>query len=374
MSFVYAKKIANSIAVFADTKITFDPTGTKILWSEETHELIRQFGLVKNIIFSKNFCVSFAGNNIVYINELLSQINQITLSQLLSIAFNIHCRDIENGMDFIICFANNSQQSIYEIKDGKCNEVNFAWIGSYDAFNYFQSTHLGKTQTIAMTNNPLGVEISFGTASQSAFDLEYDKLFNAFHKTLADCGDATVGGFVVPIIYDTKQNEFKYKGYAKSYAKLEMKNGMASLPMYQGADKGVFSVLFYTSRTIVGLYIPQGHLGIVYNHHRTSDIDYDNLGTSKLLIPQTVKMNQLDFYIQVEAQGMTAPGFLGCEPDNIDEIFKRIDTYKDHPTMALLYINKIIEIIKTQHRDTERLDFFLAIKQNIEAGICSSEK
>ena len=77
----------------------------------------------------------------------------------------------------------------------------------------------------------------------------------------------------------------------------------------------------------------------------------------------------MDFYIQVEAQGLTSPGFFGCDPDNIDEIFKRIEIYKDNPVMALLYVDKIIEIIETQHRDNERLEFFQTIKRNIESSM-----
>jgi hypothetical protein len=37
--------------------------------------------------------------------------------------------------------------------------------------------------------------------------------------------------------------------------------------------------------------------------------------------------------------------------------------------MALLYINKIIEIIEMQHRETSRLEEFLLIKQDIESSI-----
>jgi hypothetical protein len=325
--------------------------------------------LIKNIICGNNYCISFAGNKLVYANELLSKINHISLEELLEIALDIHLRDIENGMDFIVGYCTSKKCQLFEIKNGACTEQDTVWIGSYDAFRYFQQIRLGGERKIAESNNPLGVEIFFGTTAKNKIDEEYNNLFDAFIKTIMDCGDSSVGGIVVPILYEKEKQRLIYKGYAKSYAALEMIRGIACLPMYQGASKGTYSILFYTSESIAGLYIPQAYLGLVFNHYRKNPIDYDNGGTSSLLLPNITRMNQLDFYIQVGAQGLKAPGFLGCDPDDIEEIFKRVSLYKDNPTMALLYINKIIEIIEMQHRETSRLEEFLLIKQDIESSI-----
>lgn len=59
MSFVYAQKIGQSIAIFADTRITFDINAPRF-FGEETEKQVRQFGMIKDIIISKNFCVCFA--------------------------------------------------------------------------------------------------------------------------------------------------------------------------------------------------------------------------------------------------------------------------------------------------------------------------
>lgn len=50
MSFVYAQKIKNSVAILADTKITFDQVDAKTLFSQKSVRNIRQFGMIKNIM------------------------------------------------------------------------------------------------------------------------------------------------------------------------------------------------------------------------------------------------------------------------------------------------------------------------------------
>ena len=128
----------------------------------------------------------------------------------------IHLRDTEDGVDFIICYSDSEQHSIYEIKNGKCAEVDVAWIGSYNAFKYFQETNLGDIRTIANSNTPHGIELAFGASAQSSADNEYQKLFNAFQKTISDCGDSAVGGFAIPIYFDIYANKLYIRDMQKA--------------------------------------------------------------------------------------------------------------------------------------------------------------
>ena len=147
-----------------------------------------------------------------------------------------------------------------------------------------------------------------------------------------------------------------------------------SLPIYQGPEAGAYSILFYESPTIVGIYIPQSHSGIIYNHHREEDSDYVINQTKRFLIPTVTKINQLDFYVQTSTQGMRAPGFLGFDPDRIEDYLDRVWFYKDNPNLAILYIEKAIEIIEAQHREEWRLPELLKIKENIQSGISTDKK
>lgn len=373
MSFVYAQKIKNSIAVFADTKITFSQADSKILFSQKSIRNIRQFGMIKNIIVSRNFCVSYAGNNIIIANSFLNQINHISLSELLNIALEANRLDPKNGSEFIICYADEKEQHIFQIKDGECKDVPLAWIGNHDAFRYFQGVRTGTFSSTVKLNNPFGVEISFGSSPKSEVEKEYQMLFDAFHKTVFDCGADGVGGFVIPVLYDIERNQFIYKGYIKSYSVIQQASSGLSLQMYQGPEIGAYSVLFYGSPTIVGIYVPQNHWGIIYSHHREETSDYAINQTSAFLIPTVTRISQLDFYVQTSAQGMRAPGFLGFNPDRIDDYLDRVYFYKNDPNLAILYIEKAIRIVITQHRDEWRLPELLQIKENIRSGIDISE-
>lgn len=369
MSFVYAQRIAHSIAIFADTKITIFDTDARRFFGSETEKRVRQFGMIKNIIVSKNFCVCFAGNNIIYANELLQQINSISLEQLLQLALSINCKVPDNGAEFIICYADKTTQLIYQIKDGMCEEVPLAWIGSNQAFNYFQGVRHGAYEQNIKSNIPYSCEIQFGTAPLSAEDGTYQTLFDNFYKTIFDCGDDSVGGFVVPVLFDPQTNQFWYKGYCRSFSKMKVTNKGLSTPMYQGPSTGAYSILFYQSPQNVGIYIPENHWGIIYNHYRPNSDDYHISQTSSFLAPYATKMNQLDFYVQTGAHGMSPPGFLGINPDRIEDYLDRVWHYRNSPELAILYIDKAIEIIEQQHRDEWRYNELLSIRHNIQAGL-----
>ena len=335
MSFVYAQKIGQSIAIFADTKITFD-TGAPHFFGPETEKRVRQFGMIKNIIVSKNFCICFAGNNILYANELLQQINSVSLEQILQLALNINRKDIANGAEFIVCYADKTAQLIYQIKDGVCEELPLAWVGSCQAFNYFQGVRHGVYRQNIESNIPYSYEVLTGTASFIPENSTYENLLNNFYKTAFDCGDDSVGGFVVPILFDPKTNQFWYKGYCRSFSRMKVTSRGLSMPMYQGSPDGAYSILLYQS---------------------------------PFLTPYAIKMNQLDFYVQTGAHGMSPPGFLGIDPDRIEDYLARVWHYKDNPELAILYIDKAIEIIEQQHREEWRYSELLSIRHNIQAGL-----
>jgi len=369
MSFIYAKKKKdNSIIIFSDTKITdSSKTLSKLLWSDKTNRLVKEFGLIKSIIISEKICVSFAGNTIK-MNELLSKINKLSLNQILKEALSIHTKALilpeEEQIDFMVCYQDENTNYIYEIKKGTCEEVNTSWLGSYDAFNFFQDTNLNNKMTRIKSNNPLGVEMTFGSEKEN--DQEFDKNFNIFHKTINDCGDKNVGGFLIVVRFDSNKKSFYYDSYSKSYNQLEKQvNNNFGLNIFQSSATGSFSILMYKSYSRVGLYIPQNQIGIIYNNYRDDGKDYLNSSTNYLFLPQVTNIQQLDFYIQVEEMGMTPPCFLGCNPDDINAIYDRITIYKDNNEMALLYINKAIEIITTQYIYKERLDELLHMKDII---------
>ena len=65
---------------------------------------------------------------------------------------------------------------------------------------------------------------------------------------------------------------------------------------------------------------------------------------------------------------MSPPGFLGINPDRIDDYMARVWHYKDNPELAILYINKAIEIVEKQHRETWRYEELISIRNNIQTS------
>ena len=78
MSFVYAEKnritindnTIHTLAIYSDTKISFDNNASN--WSEPTRRALKQYGLIKTLILNQTCCLSFAGNNIYYVYQLLN--------------------------------------------------------------------------------------------------------------------------------------------------------------------------------------------------------------------------------------------------------------------------------------------------------------
>lgn len=66
---------------------------------------------------------------------------------------------------------------------------------------------------------------------------------------------------------------------------------------------------------------------------------------------------------------MSPPVFLGIDPDRIEDYLDRVWHYKNNPELAILYIDKAIEIIEQQNRDKWRYSELLSIRHNIQAGL-----
>ena len=144
--------------------------------------------------------------------------------------------------------------------------------------------------------------------------------------------------------------------------------------MYQGPEIGAYTIIFYESPTIVGIYIPQNYSGIIYNHYREEEADYTINQTKAFLIPTVTKINQFDFYVQTSSQGMHAPGFLGFDPDKIKDYMDRILFYRNEPNLAILYVKKAIEVITTQHREEWRLPELMQLKEKIQSEVNFTKK
>jgi len=190
MSFIYAEKVNDSLNIFSDTKIGFkDDIG--LSYSKEQAELVRTFGIVKTIILSPEFSISFAGNNISLASKLclmLRDKREFTTQEALDIAFYIHNNAKENDIEFIIASCKNHTLSLNCIKNHELSkDVQIAWIGSKEAHREFQK---------------LRNENNKGLAS--------NRTSTAFLEVVNGCKDDTVGGFPISARYNAYTNTITY--------------------------------------------------------------------------------------------------------------------------------------------------------------------
>ena len=127
------------MSVYSDTKVSFDNNPSN--WSEATQKVLKQYGLIKTLILNSTCCLSFAGNNHYYFNELLSTFETFgyfTEQQLCNQAYEIYQRVPKDDIEFIICYVKSYEQHIVCIKDGKMEECDKAWIGFYETYRTMQ--------------------------------------------------------------------------------------------------------------------------------------------------------------------------------------------------------------------------------------------
>lgn len=199
MSFVFAEKYTHSesgkenIQVFCDTRIGL-PDSAGAHFSEIEMDSIEKYGMIKSTIIALGFCISFAGNNIIYASTLFRRLAEKHIfyrSDVIDLAYSIHMQaESEDEIEFIISCFEDGEFHIDCIKNrNKYLDCTSAWIGSPIAFNYFQERrHKG-------VFNPCSL---------------HTKTSSAFRQTVEGCGDNTVGGFPIEIMYFYGSNSFQF--------------------------------------------------------------------------------------------------------------------------------------------------------------------
>ena len=152
MSFIYAEKnrlvcnseIIQTLSIYSDTKVSFNDNFSN--WSKPTRRYLEQYGIVKSLILHSTCCISFAGNNILYVGKLLDDLakqKDFTANYLCKKAFEIHKEAPINDIEFIICYIENTEQHIVCIKNGKMHiDCINAWIGSSETFIEMQKIRM----------------------------------------------------------------------------------------------------------------------------------------------------------------------------------------------------------------------------------------
>lgn len=80
MSFCYARIEENEMFIGADMKLSTDNIDMiRNFFGDTIADNMKRYGIIKNIIINDNICITFAGNNILLADELLSRIDWNTI-------------------------------------------------------------------------------------------------------------------------------------------------------------------------------------------------------------------------------------------------------------------------------------------------------
>ena len=187
MSFVYAEKVKEVIAIYCDTKITPGQKGGA-LFSPQMQELVDRYGIAKTTIICPEIAISFAGNvsKAARLFRALYDKKSFSTDEVLEIAKDISDSGIPGDTDFVIASCEDGLVRLGYVKDGNCvKECQNVWIGSQIAHDEFQKKRL---------------ENNSGNAS--------DRTSTAFLDVVQGCSDKTVGGF--PIHVRMIEGKFEY--------------------------------------------------------------------------------------------------------------------------------------------------------------------
>ena len=281
MSFVYAEKnritinddTIYTLAIYSDTKISFDNNASN--WSEPTRRALKQYGLIKTLILNQTCCLSFAGNNIYYVYQLLNTLEDkkdFSEEYLCNQAFSIHKTAPVNDIEFIVCYVKNNEQHIVCIKNGQMNECENAWIGSSETFRTMQGFRMEKLTDPAYNNGGVTSEL--------------------FRKALQMTNDETVGKDIsIKTLLTSESNCFFYADKFESYTeRSRIIPAGGDVPLIDDAAEGGFTAVYYESVDEVRIDFTQTDLTILYtNRYRLDQDDVDNPNTRYFLLPVPIK-------------------------------------------------------------------------------------
>ena len=276
MSFVYAEKTnilfenipIITTQIFSDTKITMTDS-MKSNWSTPQIANIEKFGFIKSMIICPTCCISFAGNELLYVTKLFDEIFNIgtlTEEQLIELAYNTHMSAKKDDIEFIICYADDENKThIVCIKERHCyRDCQFAWIGSCATFDEMQRKR-------KMLNEKTSTDAIF----QSAIDSGVDEF---------------VGGFDISASYMEQENRFVYDNrMITHYPKEQLVLPGENVKIFCGSDEGGYTISYQETPDGLLIQLEQSDLTVLYsNKYRLTEEDIKNKNIKYFMLPMRI--------------------------------------------------------------------------------------
>ena len=280
MTLIVAQRVGKAFYVVGDT-ILVDPSGQALRRPIE--------GVIKSAMLDHDACVSFAGDP-EFADRALRAFAKLSFTGDVAFAMGEHflrChRMCKQATDFIIAVG-EPHNLLLEVKDGRCRDVEVAWIGSSDGFERFQGYRIGALQDSdqpANTHEAAGERESDGEGNSPNFSMTfgirlqpdgpdtdpalYNEMFDAMNSVIADETVPEVAGFVVPIAnYSGRLRFMDYAGTVTGKMRFDQLGPSGTVPFGTAAEGG-YSFCFGPSHEpnekLVSIYFLQGRFGLIY--------------------------------------------------------------------------------------------------------------
>lgn len=279
MSFIYAEKIKyhfedeqlDLLKIYSDTKVKL--TGAvKSNWSAKQQKYVEAYGIIKSVVVSPNCCVSFAGNNIMHANDLLSFLMErgtFTLYDVVGKAYEIHHNAGKDDIEFLVCFGDGKEGTeIISIKNDSVNrDCPFAWIGSTDTFYEMQ-----RLRTTSQQN--------------------YNSSGHFYREAVNSSVDDSVGGFVICTTYSSIRECFIYNEHnTMTYEKIQVVESGTMLKFSGDLEDGPFQMHVLETTDEVRVRFELIEREILYSSkYRLDPLDFDNQRTKHLWLPIVIDL------------------------------------------------------------------------------------
>lgn len=280
MSFCFAEKISfeadrkciESVHILCDTKICLEGA-IELNWNTEARHQLQKYGIAKTIILNQSTCLSFTGNKIERVYDLLSWLENNSpceVDDFVSKALDVHrCSADINDIEFLITLKESANHAleIVSIKNGVLSRnCDSAWIGSYEAFHYLQGIRVAK-------NNAGNTSIA------------------EFWDAVEGCEDETVGGYPIEVCF--VQDHFEYATAFTTYAgKPQVVRPGEAVVLVQDAEDGGFTVSSYSYEGEPLLCFEQGNFSVLYTRrYRYYGSETYHPAAKYLLLPVLIDSN-----------------------------------------------------------------------------------
>ena len=322
MSLIVARKEESKIYIIGDTKLTA-PSGQVF---NKGQQVSAGEAVIKTTILNTYSCISFAGN-IQFAEEVLKSISPGEDSNNVTDKLLANHLESEQVTEYIYSLVGSDGAHIFEIKNGTCQKVESAWIGSQPAFARFQSYMLGEGKKHRKQN--------FMTITNAdAGDLLL-RMTEAMDGVIEDEDLPEVAGFKIKVYFDG--HRFVYEGYLDTYFTAEQLHfnlapGSMMPITHANAAQGGYTINFFNSRdnyNYVGLHVKQGNFGILFER-KDGGLLYPRLleNTDEIDFLDAVKPNYQIWPSGVTQSAAEKFGILGKQCANHNNYSDAIKVYE----------------------------------------------